>query len=124
MLKLASFLLKGKNSTIGGVVIAYFFVIEWVGIYEWLLSLLDSDTVSIPLGEEFPFSYHRMTVKGSWRSCDQVRFFFPNPWGAKHGDWVFSLLHEFLGLGPYTLAWTGSHCGPSFLVGSVPQLPS
>ena len=29
-----------------------------------------------------------------------------------------------LGLGQYTLAWVGSHCGSSFLVGSVPQLPS
>ena len=67
MPKSASFLLKGKKSIIDGVMIVYFFVVEWVGIYKeklWLLSLLDSDTVSLPLGEEFPFSYHGPTVKG------------------------------------------------------------
>ena len=67
MLKLASFLLKWKNSTIDSVMIAYLFVIEWVGIYKeklWLLSLIDSDTVSLPLGEEFPFPYHGPIVKG------------------------------------------------------------
>ena len=67
MPKSASFLLKEKNSTIDGVMIAYLFVVEWVGIYKeklWLLSLLDSDTVSLPLGEEFPFPYHGPTVKG------------------------------------------------------------
>ena len=95
MLKSASFLLKGKNSTIDGVMIAYLFVVEWVGIYKLLLSLLDSDMVSLPLGE-FPFPYHGSTIKGQWRSRDRVRFFFPNPWGADHGDWAFSLLHEFL----------------------------
>ena len=59
--------LKGKNSTIDDVMIAYLFEVEWVGIYKeklWLLSLLDSDTVSLPLGEEFPFPYHGPTVKG------------------------------------------------------------
>ena len=59
--------LEGKNSTVDGVMIAYLFVIEWVGVYKeklWLLSLLDSDTVSLPLGEEFPFPYHGPTVKG------------------------------------------------------------
>ena len=67
MPKLASFLLKGKNSTIDGVMIAYLFVVEWVGIYKeklWLLFLLDSGMVSLPLGEEFPFPYHGPTVKG------------------------------------------------------------
>ena len=67
MHKSASFLLKEKNSTIDCVMITYLFVVEWVGIYEkklWLLSLLDSDTVSLPLGEEFPFPYHGSTVKG------------------------------------------------------------
>ena len=64
MLKLASFLLKGKNSTIDGVMIVYLFVVEWVGIYKWLLSLLDSDTISLRFGEEFPFPYHGPTVKG------------------------------------------------------------
>ena len=67
MPKSASFLLKGKNSTIHSVMIAYLFVVEWVGIYKeklWLLSLLDNDKVSLPLGEEFPFSYHGSTVKG------------------------------------------------------------
>ena len=67
MPKLVSFLLRGKNSIVHGVMIAYLFVVEWVGIYRkklWLLSLLDSDTVSLPLGEEFPFSYHGPTVKG------------------------------------------------------------
>ena len=67
MPKSTSFLLKGKKSTIDGVMIVYFFMVEWVGIYMeklWLLSLLDSDTVSLPLGEEFPFSYHGTTVKG------------------------------------------------------------
>ena len=67
MPKSFSFLLKGKNSTVDGVMIAYLFMVEWVGIYReklWLLSLLDSDMVSLPLGEEFPFSYHGMTVKG------------------------------------------------------------
>ena len=47
--------------------IAYLFVVECVGIYKeksWLLSLLDSDTVSFPLGEEFPFPYHGLTIKG------------------------------------------------------------
>ena len=34
MPKLVSFLLKGKNSTVNDVMIAYFFVIEWVGIYK------------------------------------------------------------------------------------------
>ena len=54
MPKSASFLLKEKNSTIDDVMIAYLFVIDWVDIYKgklWLLSLLDSDTVSFPLGE-------------------------------------------------------------------------
>ena len=65
--KSASFLLKGKNSTLDDVMIAYLFMVEWVGIYReklWLLSLLDSDTVSLPLDEEFPFPYHGPTVKG------------------------------------------------------------
>ena len=67
MLKSASFLLKGKNSTLDGIMIAYLFVVEWVGIYKeklWLLSLLDSDTVSPPLGEGFSFPYHGLIVKG------------------------------------------------------------
>ena len=58
MPKSAYFLLKGKNSTLDGVMIAYLFVVEWVGIYKeklWLLSLLDSDTVSLPLGEGLLF---------------------------------------------------------------------
>ena len=63
MLKSASFLLKEKNSTIDSVMIAYLFVVEWVDIYKLLLSLLDSDTVSLPLGEEFHFPYHGPTVK-------------------------------------------------------------
>ena len=29
-----------------------------------VISLLDGDTVSFPLGEEFPFPYHGPTVKG------------------------------------------------------------
>ena len=47
--------------------IAYLFMVEWVSIYReklLLLSLLDSDTVSLPLGEEFHFPYHGPTVKG------------------------------------------------------------
>ena len=47
--------------------IAYLFLVEWVGIYKerlWLLSLLDSGTVSLPLGEEFSFSYRGPTIKG------------------------------------------------------------
>ena len=64
MLKSACFLLKGKNSTICGVMITYLFVVEWVGIYKWLLFLLDIDTVSLLLGEEFPFPYHGPTIKG------------------------------------------------------------
>ena len=64
MLYLASFLLKGKNSTISGVMIAYHCMVEWVGIYKWLLSLLDSDTLSLSLGEEFPFPYHGTTIMG------------------------------------------------------------
>ena len=66
MPKSDSFLLKGKNSTVDGVMIAHLFLVEWVGIYReklWLLSLLDSDTVSLPLGEEFPFPYHGPAVK-------------------------------------------------------------
>ena len=65
--KLVSFLLKGKNSIVDGVMISYLFVVEWVGIYReklWLLSLLDSDTLSLPLDEEFPFPYHGPTAKG------------------------------------------------------------
>ena len=61
-----SFLLKGKNSTVDGIMIAYLFMVEWVGIYReklWLLSLLDSDTVSLPLGEEFPFHCHGSAVR-------------------------------------------------------------
>ena len=67
MPKSASFLLKGKNSTLDGIMIAYLFVVEWVGIYKenlWLLSFLDSDTVSLPLGEEFHFPYHGLTITG------------------------------------------------------------
>ena len=67
MPKSASFLLKEKNSTINGVMIAYLFVVDWVSIYKeklWLLSLLDSDTISLPLGEDFPFPYHGPIVKG------------------------------------------------------------
>ena len=67
MPKLVSFLLKGKNSTVDGIMIAYLFMVEWVDIYReklWLLSLLDNDTVSLPLGEEFPFPYHGPAVKG------------------------------------------------------------
>ena len=67
MPKSASFLLKGKKSIIDGIMIAYLFVVEWVDIYKeklWLLSLLDNDTVSLPLGDEFPFPYHGPTVKG------------------------------------------------------------
>ena len=67
MPKSTSFLLKGKNSTLDGVMIAYLFVVEWVGIYReklWLFSLLDNDTVSLPLGEEFSFPYHGLIVKG------------------------------------------------------------
>ena len=47
--------------------ITYLFVVEWVGIYKeklWLLFLLDSDTISFPMGEEFPFPYHGPNVKG------------------------------------------------------------
>ena len=67
MPKSASFLFKGKNSTIEDVMIVYLFMVEWVGIYKkklWLLSLLESDTISLLLGEEFPFPYHGPTVKG------------------------------------------------------------
>ena len=67
MPKSDSFLLKGKNSNVDGVMIAYLFVVEWVGIYReklWLLFLLNSDMVSLPLGEEFHFPYHGPTVKG------------------------------------------------------------
>ena len=67
MPKSAYVLLKGKNSTIDGIMIAYLFMVEWVDTYKeklWLLSLLDSDTVSLPFGEEFPFPYHRPVVKG------------------------------------------------------------
>ena len=67
MPKSVSFLLKGKNSTVDDVMIAYLFVVEWVGIDKeklWLLCLLDSDTVSLPLGEEFHFPYQGPTVKG------------------------------------------------------------
>ena len=67
MPKSVSFLLKGKNSTFDCVMIAYIFVVEWVDIYKeklWLLSLLDGDTVSLPLGEEFHFPYYGPTVKG------------------------------------------------------------
>ena len=66
MPKSASFLLKEKKSTIDGVIIAYLFRVEWVSIYKeklWLLSLLDSDTVSLLLGEEFPFPYYEPAVK-------------------------------------------------------------
>ena len=59
--------LKRKNSTVDDVMIAYLFVVELVDIFEeklWLLSLLNSDTVSLSLGEEFPFPYHGPTVKG------------------------------------------------------------
>ena len=65
MPKSASFLLKLKKSTIDDVMIVYLFMVEWVAIYKeklWLLSLLDSDTVSLPLGEEFPFFL-------SWTDC-------------------------------------------------------
>ena len=65
--KSASFLLKGKNSTIDVVMIVYLFMVEWVSIYKeklLLFSLLDSDTVSLSLGEEFPFPYHEPTIKG------------------------------------------------------------
>ena len=56
--------LKGKNSTVDGIMIAYLFVVEWVYKEKlWLLFLLDSDTVSLPLGEEFHFPYHGPTVK-------------------------------------------------------------
>ena len=45
---------------------AYLSVVERVGIYRgnnaWLLSLLDGDTVSFPLSEEFPFPYHGPTL--------------------------------------------------------------
>ena len=67
MPKSDSFLLKRKNSTVDGVMITYLFLVEWIGIYREklrLLSLLDSDTVFLPLGEEFPFPYHGPTVKG------------------------------------------------------------
>ena len=67
MPKSASFLLKGNNSTIDGVMIAYHFVVEWVDFYRvklWLLSLLNNDTVSLLLGEEFAFPYHGSTIKG------------------------------------------------------------
>ena len=67
MPKSTSFLLKGKKSTIDGVMIAYLFMVEWVDIYKeklWLLFLLDSDTVTLLLGEKFPFPYHGPTVKG------------------------------------------------------------
>ena len=66
MLKSACFLLKGKNSTLDGVMIVYLFVVEWVSIYReklLLLSLLYSDMVSLPLGEEFLFPYHGPTVR-------------------------------------------------------------
>ena len=42
-------------------------MVEWVGIYKGKyrsLSLLDGDTVSLLLGEEFPFPYHRPALKG------------------------------------------------------------
>ena len=45
----------------------YLSVVEWIGIYKgkwWLLSLLDGDTVSLLMGEEFPFPYHGLTVRG------------------------------------------------------------
>ena len=69
-----------------------------------------------------------------------MRSFFPNPWGADHGDWAPFLLHEFfwttyitrlsgkatliLDLSPCTLAQVGSLCGPSYFIGFVPRLPS
>ena len=64
-LRCLSQFLSENNSIVDDVMIAY--VVELVGIYKeksWLLSLLDSDTVSLPLGEEFPFPYHGPTVKG------------------------------------------------------------
>ena len=66
MPKSASFLLKGKNSIIDGVMLAYLFVVEWVSIYKeklWLF-FLDGDTISFALGEEFLFPYHGPTIKG------------------------------------------------------------
>ena len=61
------FLIEREEFNYPGFMIAYLFVVEWVSIYKeklWLLSLLDSDTVSLPLGEEFPFPYHGLNVKG------------------------------------------------------------
>ena len=67
MPKSASFLLKMKEFNSRWHYDCIPFVVEWVGIYReklCLLSLLDNDTVSLPLGEEFSFSYHGPTVKG------------------------------------------------------------
>ena len=67
MPKLDSFLFERKEFNCRWRYDCIPFCGRWVGIYKeklWLLSLLDSDTVSLPLGEEFPFSYHGPTVKG------------------------------------------------------------
>ena len=67
MLKSASFLLKGKKSIIDGRYYCVPFCGRMAQYYKeklWLLSLLDNDTVSLPLGEEFLFPYHGLIVKG------------------------------------------------------------
>ena len=49
---------RKKINCLGREFTAYLFVVEWIGIYKgkhWLLSLLDGDTISPPLGEEFHF---------------------------------------------------------------------
>ena len=68
MPKSGSFLLKVKNSTMDDVMIAYLFVAEWVSIYReklWLLFLLDSDTVSPPIGWGVSFFL-------SWTDCQGI----------------------------------------------------
>ena len=58
---------RKRSTALGASSLHTFFVVEWIGIYkgkQWLLSLLDGDTISPPLGEEFTFPYHGLTVKG------------------------------------------------------------
>ena len=36
-----------------------------------------------------------------------MKSFFPNLWGADHGDWALFLLHEFLGYLYHLITWQG-----------------
>ena len=94
-LRCLSQILSEKNSTVDDVIIAYLFVVEWVGIYKeklWLLSLLDSHWV-----RSFLFLIMNRLLRDNGGGVIMQDYSFLIRGARIMETRCFSLLHEFLG---------------------------